>query len=130
MDFYTDEQRMIRDSARDFALQELKPHAAQWEKDGWIGDSAVAKLGELGLLGMMVPDEWGGSYTDYIAYALAIEEIAAGDGATAALVSVHSSAHPQVRRCRTEAALSRRYGAGPHHRLLLPDGTAGWIGSA
>jgi alkylation response protein AidB-like acyl-CoA dehydrogenase len=91
MDFYTDEQRMIRDSAREFAVQELKPHAAQWEKDGWIADSAVAKMGELGLLGMMVPDEWGGSYTDYIAYALAIEEIAAGDGATAALVSVHSS---------------------------------------
>jgi alkylation response protein AidB-like acyl-CoA dehydrogenase len=91
MDFYTDEQRMIRDSAREFAMQELKPHAAQWEKDGWIADSAVAKMGELGLLGMMVPDEWGGSYTDYIAYALAVEEIAAGDGATAALVSVHSS---------------------------------------
>jgi alkylation response protein AidB-like acyl-CoA dehydrogenase len=91
MDLYTDEQRMIRDTAKEFALQELKPHAAEWEKDGWIGDSAVAKLGELGLLGMMVPDEWGGSYTDYIAYALAIEEIAAGDGATAALVSVHSS---------------------------------------
>jgi len=91
MDFYTDEQRMIRDSAREFALQELKPHASQWEKDGWIADSAVAKLGELGLLGMMVPEEWGGSYTDYIAYALAIEEIAAGCGATAALVSVHSS---------------------------------------
>jgi alkylation response protein AidB-like acyl-CoA dehydrogenase len=91
MDFYTDEQRMIRDSARDFALQELKPRASQWEQDGWIADSAVAKLGELGLLGMMVPEEWGGSYTDYIAYALAIEEIAAGCGATAALVSVHSS---------------------------------------
>ncbi len=91
MDLYTEEQRMIRDSARDFALQELKPHAAQWEKDGWIADSAVAKLGELGLLGMMVPEEWGGSYTDYIAYALAIEEIAAGDAATATLVSVHSS---------------------------------------
>jgi alkylation response protein AidB-like acyl-CoA dehydrogenase len=90
-DFYTDEQRMIRDSARDFAQQELKPHASQWEKDGWIGDSAVAKLGELGLLGMMVPDEWGGSYTDYIAYALAIEEIAAGCASTATLVSVHSS---------------------------------------
>jgi alkylation response protein AidB-like acyl-CoA dehydrogenase len=91
MDFYTDEQRMIRDSAKEFALLELTPHAAQWEKDGWIGDAAVAKLGELGLLGMMVPDEWGGSYTDYIAYALAVEEIAAGDAATAALVSVHSS---------------------------------------
>jgi len=90
-DFYTDEQRMIRDSAREFSLQELKPHAAQWEKDGWIADSAVAKLGDLGLLGMMVPDEWGGSYTDYVAYALAIEEIAAGCAATATLVSVHSS---------------------------------------
>jgi alkylation response protein AidB-like acyl-CoA dehydrogenase len=77
LDFLTDEQRMIRDSARDFAGAELKPHAAQWEKDGWIADSAVAKLGELGLLGMMVPEEWGGSYTDYVAYALAIEEIAA-----------------------------------------------------
>jgi alkylation response protein AidB-like acyl-CoA dehydrogenase len=91
IDLYTDEQRMIRDSAREFASQELKPHASQWEKNGWIADSAVAKLGELGLLGMMVPEEWGGSYTDYIAYALAIEEIAAGCAATSTLVSVHSS---------------------------------------
>jgi alkylation response protein AidB-like acyl-CoA dehydrogenase len=90
-DFYTDEQRMIRDSAREFAQRELKPNAARWDKEGWIADSAVAELGELGLLGMMVPEEWGGSYTDYIAYALAIEEIAAGCGATSTLVSVHSS---------------------------------------
>jgi alkylation response protein AidB-like acyl-CoA dehydrogenase len=91
IDFYSDEQRMIRDSAREFALQELKPHAAQWDKDGWIADAAIEKLGQLGLLGMVVPEQWGGSYTDYIAYALALEEIAAGCGATAALVSVHSS---------------------------------------
>jgi alkylation response protein AidB-like acyl-CoA dehydrogenase len=88
---YSEEQRMIRDSAREFARQELKPHAAQWDRDGWIAEATIARLGELGLLGMMVPDEWGGSYTDYIAYALAIEEIAAGCGATAALMSVHSS---------------------------------------
>jgi len=88
---YSEEQRMIRDSAREFARQELKPHAAQWDRDGWIADAAIARLGELGLLGMMVPDEWGGSYTDYVAYALAIEEIAAGCAATAALMSVHSS---------------------------------------
>jgi alkylation response protein AidB-like acyl-CoA dehydrogenase len=88
---YSEEQRMIRDSAREFARQELKPHAAQWDRDGWIAEAAIARLGELGLLGMMVPDEWGGSYTDYVAYALAIEEIAAGCGATAALMSVHSS---------------------------------------
>jgi alkylation response protein AidB-like acyl-CoA dehydrogenase len=91
VEFYSEEQRMIRDSAREFARQELKPHAAQWDRDSWISDSAVARLGEMGLLGMMVPDEWGGSYTDYVAYALALEEIAAGCAATAALMSVHSS---------------------------------------
>ena len=91
MDFYTEEQRMIRDSAREFAQRELAPNAAQWDKDGWIPDATVAQLGELGLLGMIVPPEWDGSYTDYTAYALAIEEIAAGCGATACLVSVHSS---------------------------------------
>ena len=91
IDFYSDDQRMIRDTARDFAVQELKPHAAQWDKDGWIADEAVEKMGQLGLLGMMVPDQWGGSFTDYIAYALALEEIAAGCAATAGLVSVHSS---------------------------------------
>ena len=90
-DFYSDDQRMIRDSAREFALQELKPHAAQWDKDGWIADEAVEKMGQLGLLGMMIPDQWGGSFTDSIAYALALEEIAAGCAATAGLVSVHSS---------------------------------------
>ncbi len=90
-DFYSDEQRMIRDSARDFARQELAPQAAQFDRDGWIPDSTVAKLGDLGLLGMTVPEEWGGSYTDYIAYALAVEEIAAGCAATAALMAVHSS---------------------------------------
>lgn len=90
-DFYTDDQRMIRDMARDFAQAELAPNAGKWDKDGWIDDETVAKLGELGLLGMVVPEEWGGSYTDYTAYALAIEEIAAGCAATSTLVSVHSS---------------------------------------
>jgi alkylation response protein AidB-like acyl-CoA dehydrogenase len=90
-DFYSDEQRMIRDSAREFARQELAPRAAQFDKDGWIADTTVAKLGELGLLGMIVPEEWGGSYTDYVAYALAMEEIAVGCAATATLMSVHNS---------------------------------------
>jgi len=90
-DFYSEEQRMIRDTAREFAKAELAPRAAAFDKEGWIADDAIVKLGELGLLGMMVPDEWGGSYTDYIAYALAIEEIAAGCAATSTLMSVHSS---------------------------------------
>jgi alkylation response protein AidB-like acyl-CoA dehydrogenase len=90
-DFYSEEQRMIRDSAREFARHELAPRAGAFDREGWIADDAIVKLGELGLLGMMVPDEWGGSYTDYVAYALAIEEIAVGCAATSALMSVHSS---------------------------------------
>src|SRR5258708_20702219 len=90
-DFYSEEQRMIRDTAREFAEAELAPRAAAFDKQGWIADDVVVKLGELGLLGMMVPDEWGGSYTDYIAYPLAIEEIAAGCAATSTLVSVPNS---------------------------------------
>ena len=49
-DFLTDEQRMIRDMARGFAQAELAPHAGQWEKEGWIPDAVVTKMGELGLL--------------------------------------------------------------------------------
>ena len=87
----TEEQRMIRDLARDFARAEIAPHAQAWEKAAWIDDATVAKLGELGLLGMIVPERWGGSYIDYVAYALAVEEISAGDGALGTLMSVHSS---------------------------------------
>jgi alkylation response protein AidB-like acyl-CoA dehydrogenase len=87
----TEEQVMIRDMARDFARNEIAPHAQAWEKAGWIDDTLVAKLGELGLLGMIVPEQWGGSYIDYVAYALAVEEISAADGATGTLMSVHSS---------------------------------------
>src|SRR5579862_1714095 len=90
-DFLTDEQRMIRDMAREFAAGELAPHAAEWEKQGWIPDATVAKMGELGLLGMVVPEAWGGTFSDYIAYALAMEEIAAGCASTATLMSVHNS---------------------------------------
>ncbi|XID74662.1 acyl-CoA dehydrogenase family protein [Alkanindiges sp. WGS2144] len=92
MDFaLTEDQRMIRDMARDFAANELRPHAYDWDKSGWIPDSVVTHMGELGLLGMIVPEEFGGSYTDYAAYALAIEEIAAGESATSTLMSVHNS---------------------------------------
>ena len=87
----SEEQVMIRDMARDFARREIAPHAQAWEKAGWIDDALVAKLGELGLLGMVVPEEWGGTYVDYVAYALAVEEISAGDAATGALMSIHNS---------------------------------------
>ncbi|RKP51914.1 acyl-CoA dehydrogenase family protein [Pararobbsia silviterrae] len=90
-DFLTDEQRMIRDAARDFSAQSLAPHAAEWDREAAIPPDVVRALGALGFLGMMVPEEWGGTYSDYIAYALAIEEIAAGCASCATLVSVHNS---------------------------------------
>ena len=90
-DFLTDEQRMIRDMARDFAREQLAPNAAQWEKDKWIPESVVTQMGELGLLGMVVPEEWGGTFSDYTAYAMAIEEIAAADASTSTIMSVHNS---------------------------------------
>ncbi|HTH59076.1 MAG TPA: acyl-CoA dehydrogenase family protein [Paraburkholderia sp.] len=90
-EFYTDDQRMIRDAARDFATERLAPNAAQWDRDGALPSGIVKQLGELGFLGMMVPAEFGGSYTDYVAYALAMEEIAAGCASCATLVSVHNS---------------------------------------
>ncbi|TDV14961.1 acyl-CoA dehydrogenase family protein [Paraburkholderia caballeronis] len=90
-EFYTDEQRMIRDAARDFSTERLAPNAAQWDRDGALPPEVVKQLGELGFLGMMVPPELGGSYTDYVAYALAMEEIAAGCASCATLVSVHNS---------------------------------------
>ena len=87
----TEEQRMIRDMARDFARTEVAPKAQAWAEAGWIDEQVVAQMGELGLLGMIVPERWGGSYVDYVAYALAVEEISAADGALGALMSVHSS---------------------------------------
>jgi alkylation response protein AidB-like acyl-CoA dehydrogenase len=88
---FTEEQMMVRDMARDFAKNELAPHGERWDHEGWIDDSTVAQMGELGLLGMIVPEEWGGAGVDYISYALAVEEISAGDGAVGALMSIHNS---------------------------------------
>lgn len=86
-----EEQIMFRDMARQFAQGQIAPHAQAWEKAGWIDDQVVAQMGELGLLGMVVPEQWGGSYLDYVAYALAVEEISAADGAVGAMMSVHNS---------------------------------------
>jgi len=115
-DFLTEEQRMIRDTAREFARAELAPHAGQWEEEGWIPDAVVTKLGELGLLGMVVPEEWGGSFSDYVAYALAMEEIAAGCASTATLMSVHNSVG-----CGPILA----WGSDAQKKAWLPDMAAG-----
>ncbi len=88
---YTDEQIMVRDMARQFAQEQLAPYAAHWDQQSEFPKAAIAAMGELGLLGMVVPEEYQGSATDTVAYAMALEEIAAGDGACSTIMSVHNS---------------------------------------
>jgi alkylation response protein AidB-like acyl-CoA dehydrogenase len=86
-----EEQVMIRDMARAFAQEKLAPHAAQWDRDATFPREAVMVMGSLGLLGMLVPPEWDGAGTGMVAYALAVEEIAAGDGACSTILGVQNS---------------------------------------
>jgi alkylation response protein AidB-like acyl-CoA dehydrogenase len=87
----TEEQRQVRDTLRDFAQRELAPNAAVWDREHRFPREALRMLGELGVLGIVVPDAYGGAGLDYVSLALAIEEIAAGDGATSTIVSVQNS---------------------------------------
>jgi len=84
-------QRQIRDMAHQFAQRELAPTVAERDRAPRFPREAFAKMGELGMLGMTVPAEFGGAGTDYVSYALAIMEIAAADGATSTSFQVHNS---------------------------------------
>ena len=86
-----EDQTSIRDMARQFAQERLKPFAADWDREHRYPAEAIAEMAELGFFGMLCPEQWGGSETGYIAYALALEEIAAGDGACSTIMSVHNS---------------------------------------
>ncbi|MCC6468142.1 MAG: acyl-CoA dehydrogenase family protein [Alphaproteobacteria bacterium] len=87
----TDEQALIRDTARDFAREKLSPNAVAWDREAKFPKDAVAELGRLGFMGMLVPPEWGGAGADHVAYALALEEVAAGDGSCSTIMGVHNS---------------------------------------
>ena len=87
----THEQEMIRDSMRAFAQERLAPFAADWDRNHTFPAEALKELGELGAMGMVVPEQWGGAGMDYMSLVLTLEEIAAGDGATSTIVSVQNS---------------------------------------
>ena len=87
----SEQQSLIRDTARAFASEQLAPYAAQWDRDKTFPRDAIAEMGKLGFLGMLVPEEWDGAATDHVTYALALEEIAAGCGAVSTVMSVHNS---------------------------------------
>ena len=84
------EQEMIRDSVRAFARERLAPNAAKWDRESTFPREALRGLGEMGLYGIAVAEEWGGAGMDYLALALAMEEIAAGDAATSTIIAVNN----------------------------------------
>ena len=85
------EQQLVQDTMRSFAQAELAPRAAAWDRDHTFPRAALRALGGLGALGMVVPERWDGAGMDYVSLAVALEEIAAGDGATSTIVSVQNS---------------------------------------
>jgi hypothetical protein len=84
-------QQQILDMTRSFARERLAPGAAERDRQHRFPREELREMGELGLLGMLVPEDYGGSDTGMVAYAIAVEEIAAGDGACSTIMSVHSS---------------------------------------
>lgn len=116
----SDTQEQIRDAARQFAQERLAPGAAARVREHAFPRAELAEMGELGFLGMLVPEEWGGSNLGTVAYALALEEIAAGDGACSTIVSVHSS---------VGCVPILRFGTEEQKKRFLPKMASGeWIG--
>jgi alkylation response protein AidB-like acyl-CoA dehydrogenase len=92
----TEQQRAVVDLARRFAADEIVPHAARWDREACFDRTVAEKLGALGFLGMMIPEEWDGLGLDTLTYLMALEEIAVADASTAVLMSVHNSLPTQM----------------------------------
>ncbi|KAB2715271.1 acyl-CoA dehydrogenase family protein [Brucella intermedia] len=115
-----DTQEQIREAARQFAQERLAPGAAARDREHAFPRAELTEMGELGFLGMLVSEEWGGSDLGTVAYALALEEIAAGDGACSTIVSVHSS---------VGCVPILRFGTEEQKQRFLPKMASGdWIG--
>ena len=92
MDFLlNDEHRMIRETVREFAQKEIAPVAAHYDETGEFPTPIIKKMGELGLMGIEVPEEYGGAGLDTLSYVLAMEEIAKADVAVSTIMSVNNS---------------------------------------
>ncbi len=106
----TAEQELIRDSMRDFARARLAPFAAAWDREHRFPREALRELGQLGAMGVTVPEEWGGAGLDTMSLVLMLEEIAAGDGATSTIVSVQNS---------LACGITLRFGSDEHRQTWL-----------
>jgi alkylation response protein AidB-like acyl-CoA dehydrogenase len=93
MDFsLSDEQREIQTLARDLARAEIEPHAGDWDREHRIPRELFAKLADLGLLGVCIPEQYGGAGADFLSYVLVLEELSRADAGVGVTVAVHTSA--------------------------------------
>src|SRR4029079_17351610 len=92
----TEEQRSIQAVARDFAATEIAPFTEEWDREAYFDPAIIGKLGELGFLGMMIPEAYDGLGVDTLTYLVALEEIATVDASIAVTLSVHNSLPTQM----------------------------------
>ncbi len=117
----TEEQRGIQQLARDFAHEEIAPHTDAWDRDAVFDRGIITRLGELGFLGMLIPEELGGLGLDTCTYLVALEEIAAVDASVAVAMSVHNSLPTQM---------ILRWGTDEQKkRYLVPMARGEWLGA-
>ncbi len=109
---------LIRDSARAFAQDKVKPFAAEWEREGTLPKEIFAEAAALGLMGVTIPEGYGGADAGVTALAVMLEEIAAGDASLSTALSVHNSL--------TSAAILR-FGGEEQKRFWLPKMAAGEV---
>ena len=115
-----DEQKMVQDMMRNYSQEKLKPTAPERDKSHRFPHEELKELGELGALGMTVPTEWNGAGLDYISLVLALEEIAAGDGAISTIVSVQNS---------LPCGITLKYGSeAQKEKYLKKLATGEWLG--
>jgi len=88
----TDDQREIRDLAKRFADEQIAPHASQWDRDHHFPRELYTRLGELGLMGITCPEEYGGAGADYMSYCLVLEELSRADASVGVTLAVHQGA--------------------------------------
>src|SRR5690349_4892805 len=89
------EQKMLRDAARDFAQKEISPIAAEFDESGEFPHATIKKMGELGFMGIEVPEQYGGAGMDALSYILALEEICKVDASHGVIMSVNNSLYCQ-----------------------------------
>ena len=117
----TEEQKEIQRVAREFARMEIAPHSDAWDREATLDRSILDRLGELGFMGMLIPDQYGGLGLDSVTYLVALEEIAAVDASVAVAMSVHNSLPTQM---------ILRYGSDAQRERFLPTMARGeWIGA-